>query len=173
MCLKKCEYFRYHGRHYQQKHLQNRLEIARENEDKEAENNILAIMHQERDRGFWRRMNYVLGKPRSGACFRCQVPQEDGAVIEHTTQSALQDAIWANIHNKRFHLAEEAPICSGQLRGTFGYNAICRTARDILVGTYANPLDFDKATKEILLECGCIRLLVPQVLVKTIISVDD
>jgi hypothetical protein len=173
VCLKKCEYLRYQGRHYRRKHLQNRLEVARENEDEEAENNILAIMRREKDRGFWWRINHVLGKPRGGACFHCQVPQDDGAVIEHTTQSTLQDAIWANIHNKQFYLVEEAPICSGQLRETFGYNAICRTTREILEGTYEYPSDFAEATKEILWECARIRLMVPKDSVKTEISMED
>ncbi len=68
---------------------------------------------------------------------------------------------------------EEAPICSGQLRGTFGYNAICRTARKILAGTYVYPPDFDDATKEILIECARIRLRVPKDSVKTMISADN
>ncbi len=54
--------------------------------------------------------------------------QEDGTVIEHSSQEDLQNAIWTNIHRKRFYLAEEAPLCSGPLRGQFGYNAITPTA---------------------------------------------
>ncbi len=67
-----------------------------------------------------------------------------------------------NIHRKRFYLAEEAPICSGPLRGQFGYNTTTPTARAILVGTYQYPPEFDEATKEILKECAEIRLLIPK-----------
>ncbi len=52
-------------------------------------------------------------------------------VDEYTTQETMQEAIWSNIHYKRFYLAEEAPICCGQLRQDFGYNAATRTAADI------------------------------------------
>jgi hypothetical protein len=46
------------------------LDIAREKEDKEATNQILAIIERERDKSFWRRMSYSLGKSRGGACSR-------------------------------------------------------------------------------------------------------
>ena len=66
-----------------------------------------------------------------------------------------------NIHRKRFFLAETAPICSGALCGQFGYNATSRTAKAILDGTYKFPPNFDQATKEILLECVRIRVMIP------------
>jgi hypothetical protein len=57
-------------------------------------------------------------------------------MTKNITQESVQEAIFANIHQKRFFLAEAAPICMGGLRGKFGYNAITRTARAILNGTY-------------------------------------
>jgi hypothetical protein len=101
-------------------------------------------------------MTYALGKPRGGACFRVQVKQGDGATREYTSQEELQEAIWDNIHRKRFHLAESAPLCQYPLRGTFGYNTICQTSQEILDGTYKFPPEFDAATREILQECALI-----------------
>jgi hypothetical protein len=115
----------------------------------------------------------VRGKPRGGSCFKVQVEQEDGTVKEHSSQEDLQNTIWTNIHRKRFYLAEEAPLCSGPLRGQFGYNAITPTARAILAGTYQYPPEFDEATKEILKECAKIRLLIPKDSVTTRITKDD
>ena len=80
----------------------------------------------------------------------------DGTLQEHLTQEAVEEAIFDNIHRKRFFLAEAAPICSGGLRGQFGYNATSKTARAILNGTFNFPPDFDQATKEILMECAKI-----------------
>jgi hypothetical protein len=119
-------------------------------------------------------MNYALGKPRGGACFKVQVAQPDSTVEEFLGQDELQKAIWDNIHRKRFHLAELAPLCSDPiLRGTFGYNAICQTSHEILEGTYAFPLNFNKATREILQECAAIWMQIPKSLVNTRISKED
>ena len=57
-------------------------------------------------------------------------------------------------------MAEEAPICQGELRGEFGYQAFSPTANAILAGTYEYPDSFDKATREICEECAVIRHLI-------------
>ncbi len=132
------------------------MDAAKEKEDKEAAKQILAIIRHKKDKSFWRRMSYSLGRPRGGACFRVQVEQADSTVQEYSGQDDLQWAMWRNIHEKRFHLAELAPLCSGQLRGIFGYNAICQTSHEILEGMYEYPPEFDQATKEILQECAAI-----------------
>jgi hypothetical protein len=127
-CIKQCNHFRKHGMSYRRKHLQQRLTAAREKEDKKGEKQILAIIQREKDKSFWRCINYVLHKPRGGSCFKVQVEQEVSTVIEHSTQEDLQNTIWTNIHRKRFYLAEAAPLRSSPLRGRFGYNAITPTA---------------------------------------------
>ncbi len=118
-------------------------------------------------------MTYDLGKPRGGACFRVQVDQGDGTTKEYTSQKEMQEAIWDNIHRKRFHLAKLAPLCQEPLRGTFGYNAICQTSQEILDGMYEHPQEFDEATKEILQECALIRLKIPVSSIKTLITKND
>jgi hypothetical protein len=77
-------------------------------------------------------MNYALGKPRGGACFKVQVEKEDRMIDEFTDKDDLHQEIWDNIHRKRFILAEDAPLCSGPLRGQFGYNAVSLMAISIL-----------------------------------------
>jgi hypothetical protein len=72
----------------------------------------------------------------------------------------LQEAIWNNIHQKRFYPAEEAHLYSGPLQGYFGYNTVTRISQMILDKPFDYPQDFDKATKEIFQECVKIRLLV-------------
>jgi hypothetical protein len=84
MCITQCNYFRKHGKAYWRKHLYQRLDAAKEKEDKEAAKQILAIIQREKDRKFWRQLNYALGKPRGGACFKVQVDQGDGNVQEYT-----------------------------------------------------------------------------------------
>ena len=173
VCVDQCDHFRKNGKYYQRKHLYRRLEIAKERENEEAERQILSIIQREKEKSFWRRLNYALGKPRGGACFKVQVEQDDGTVEEISGNEDLHEAIWENIHRKRFYLAEEAPMCSSQLRGIFGYNSISPTANAILEGTYAYPPEFDEATKEIPKECASIRIRVPKNSVTTTISPED
>jgi hypothetical protein len=172
-CVSKCKYFRKKEKYYHRKHLYNRLEVAKERKDKEATKQIRAIIQQEKNKGFWRRISYSLRKSRGGACFKVQVAQADGSVQEYSGQEDLQKAIWSNIHEKRFHLAKSAPLCSGTLRGTFGYNAICQTSHKILEGTYIYRPDFNQATKEILQECAAIRLQIPKSSVNSMITKED
>jgi hypothetical protein len=92
---------------------------------------------------------------------------------EYTGQEELQEAIWNNIHRKRFHLAELAPLCQEPPRGTFGYNAICQTSQKKFDGMYEYPPEFDEATKEILQECVFIWLKIPASLINTLITKED
>jgi hypothetical protein len=78
-----------------------------------------------------------MGKPRSGLVRRVLVEDDDqeGALTEFSTQESIQQAIFENIHLRRFRPAEAAPICSGRHQGDFGYNAMMPTATAILNGS--------------------------------------
>jgi len=83
------------------------------------------------------------------------------------TQKSIHEAIWSNIHYKRFYLAEEAPICQGQLRQDFGYNATTVTTALILDGSYIYPEElFDQATKDLCIKCALTRKIIPENSVK-------
>jgi hypothetical protein len=163
VCIKRCDYFRKNGKKYRKKHLADCLARTRDKEDSKREQEILAIIQRERDRSFWQRVNYVMGKACSGSVRKVLIKDKDsGTLTEHATQESVQQAIFDNIHRKRFYLAEAAPACNGRLRGLFGYNATMITAKRILEGNYPYPEDFDQATREICEECARIWLLVPQ-----------
>jgi hypothetical protein len=100
MCITQCDYFRKHGKTYWQKHLYQRLDAAKKKEDEEAAKQILAIIQKEKDKSFWRHLNYALRKPRVEACFKVQVIQGDGTEQEYAEKVQLQEAIWNNIHQK-------------------------------------------------------------------------
>ncbi len=120
----------------EKKHLLKQAEIARQEGRDEAATKILAIIQREHDKSFWRMINYTCGKVMGGSPTSVQVPRNgsEDQVDEHTNQATVHEAIWANIHYKRLYLAEAAPICQGQLRSDFGYNAATRVAADILEG---------------------------------------
>ena len=63
VCVEQCDYFRKHGKQYRRKHLYKCLQDAKEMEDNATEKEILAIIQREKDRSFWRRINYTMGKP--------------------------------------------------------------------------------------------------------------
>jgi hypothetical protein len=172
-CEQQNEYFKYHGKYHRNQHLKTRLQEAWRKNNEEAEKQILAIIQRERDKSFWRKLNYTLGKPRAGACFQVQVEDANRESQEYTTQDKIHDAIWNNIHLTRFYLAEAALICEGRLRGTFGYNPVCPTASAILDGTFVYPPWFDEPTREILQECAVIRQTVPKDSVTLTITAEE
>ena len=173
VCEERNDYFRQHGARYRKKHLLDRAGKAREEGREEAAVKILAIIKREQDQSFWRRLNYTCGKARTPPPTSVQVEGPNGTVTEHNTEETVNTAIWTEIHQKRFHLAEEAPVCHGQLRQDLGYNAVSETARAILDGTYVYPASFDQATKELCEECALIRQIIPKDSVSIKITKED
>ena len=175
VCGERNNYFREHGHRYRKQHLLKRVEVAKQEGRDKAAIKILAIIQREHDKSFWQKINYACGKVRGGSPTSVQVPRNgsEDQVDEHTDQATVQEAIWANIHYKRFYLAEEAPICQGQLRSDFGYNAATCVAEDILEGRYEFPEDFDQATRELCEECALIRKLIPKNSVKIKMTKED
>ena len=172
VCEEKCNYFRKHGHRYRRKHLDRRLEIAKKKGDEIAEKRILAIIKGERDRAFWRKLNYSLGKRIGGSIRSVQVEDAHGNVVEYDTKDGVEKAILQNIHGegKRFYQAEEAPICKGRLRGQFGYNANTAAARAVLDGTYDFSEDYHEATQQLFEQIAKIRSFVPLNSVETLID---
>jgi len=90
ICKEKCDYFRKHRQCHRRQYLTNCLEAAQDRADETAERNILAIIKQEKDEAFWRRLNYALGKHVRGQSVRA-VQVEDGAVgvLDFNTKEAV------------------------------------------------------------------------------------
>ena len=63
-CKKKCNYYRKHDHLYRRRHLCNQLKIAKSSGDVLAEACILAIIEREKQRLYWRRLNYAMSKPK-------------------------------------------------------------------------------------------------------------
>jgi hypothetical protein len=122
-CKKECLFFQEHGKQFQRKHLNNPLQIAQEEEAKEAFQKISAIIQQEQQRNFWQRLNYCTGKKKTWSATSIQVEERGGAIAEHTTCKLVEQTIFSEIHNKRYTMAGEAPICYGKLFAKFGYTA--------------------------------------------------
>ncbi len=90
VCIERCNYFRKNGRQYCKKHLADCLARARDREDSKREREILAIIQRERDRLFWRRLNYVMGKARRRSVRKVLIEDEDsGTLMEHAMQELV------------------------------------------------------------------------------------
>jgi hypothetical protein len=99
-----------------------------------------------------------------------QVEAEGGAILERTTQDAVENIIFTKIHEKRYTLAGEAPFCNGELFNQFGYMANSPASKAILDGTYEAPAGTDIATTALFEEIAAIRKKVPQNPVSIIIN---
>ena len=101
ICKEKYNYFRKHGHRHRRQHLTNSLEAAQDRADETAEQNILAIIKREKDKAFWRRINYALGKHVCGRSVRAiQVEDGVGGVLDFDTEEAVQEAIFNEVHRK-------------------------------------------------------------------------
>ena len=158
VCKDKCNYFKKHGHRYRRKHLHTRLENARRRRNEEAEKRIIEIIAREKQRAHWRRLNYSMAKPKGRSVRVVSVEIPGGGVREVEGQAEVENVLWSNIHNQRFYLGEQAPICKGQMRNAFGYLATTIAARQVLARTYTYPAEFDQATKELCEVCAKIRL---------------
>jgi hypothetical protein len=171
-CKQKCKYFVQHGHQYRRSHLNTKLNEAKDRQDAIAERRILQIIQTERDKAFWRRLNWALGQRRGGSVQTVQVEEPDGSVIEATTQEEVQELIWEKIHRERYHLAEEAPICQGRLRGEFGYNASTTAATAVLDGTYELPDGEHEGTQQLFQAIARIRQKIPPNSILPVIDTD-
>ncbi len=61
-CKRECQFYQKHGKQFRTIHLNKRLRLAQEKGDKEAIEKIATIIQREKQRSFWRRLNYVTGK---------------------------------------------------------------------------------------------------------------
>ena len=60
----------------------------------------MAILQREKNRSYWRRLNYSMAKQQGRSVRTVQTTDEDGRVTDHTTQQSVQDAIWNEIHGQ-------------------------------------------------------------------------
>jgi hypothetical protein len=74
------------------------------------------------------------------------------------------------VHNKRFTLAGEAPICNRTLFKDVGYTATTPATPAILNGTYKAPPDTDYDTKELFAKIALICHSVPENSVTSVIA---
>ena len=126
-------------------HLENRLQIAKDQQDKKVARNILQILHQEADEKRWRRVNRSVGKPRCRQVLLVKVPGEDGGTEDFATKSGVYTVVKQNLSG-RVCLASTTPSCSEYLFDDIGFWDNTESVQQILEGTYIFPEGTDPAT---------------------------
>jgi hypothetical protein len=169
-CKKELIFYQEHGKCFRQKHLENREKIAQEQDNEEAFNKISTIIQQEHQQDFWRKLNYLTGKKRTRSATTIQVEGGGGAIMERNIQDTVEQSIFSEVHEKRYTLTGEAPICNGALFQTFGYMASTPASKAVLDGMCIAPADLDSATKQLFAEIVAIRKLIPENLVSITIT---
>jgi hypothetical protein len=169
-CKKECAFYQEHGQCFRRKHLNNWLQIAQEQEDKEAFQKISSIIQREQQRSFWRKLNFMTGKKRTRSAISLQVKGKCRLIVEHTTRDSVERTIYSKIHEKQYTLAGDAPICNGKLFQDFRYCANMPASIAVLDSTYVPPMTSDAATRDLFAEIATIHHLVPENSVTIIIT---
>jgi hypothetical protein len=143
-------------------HLANQLKIAQEKEDKEAITKIGAIIQSKQQRSLWRKLNFFTGKKQTRSTTLVQVDDQSGAILKHMTKDSVGESIFSEVHNKRYTMTGEAPICKGDLFKDFGYVTNTPASKAVLDGTYIVPQNSDSATHKLFAEIAAIRRIIPR-----------
>ncbi len=85
----------------------------------------------------------------------------------------MEDSIFLEVHNKRYTMAGEAPICNGELFKDFGHMGNTPALKTVLDGTYIAPQDLDTTTRELSAEITAIRHIIPSNSVVIFITPDQ
>ena len=173
VCDEQCTFFKDHGGLYRKRHLQQRAEAATAEGNDDVAKHILNMITRERQRDMWRRLKHSMAHQSGRSVGLVQVEQDTGNVVEYSTQEGIEHAIWSNIHQRRFFLAEEAPICQGQLRQDFGYLANTLAGQAVMDGEFTPMYKIDPATEELFSAIAFIRSIIPKDHISDIITAGD
>ncbi len=70
--------------------METRKRVTQGEENKEALNMMCAIIQQEQQHDFWRKLNYVTGKKRTRSATSIQVKAQVGAILECNMQDMVE-----------------------------------------------------------------------------------
>ncbi len=169
-CKRECKFYQENGKRFQAKHLNELMRLAQERNDEEAFKKIWAIIQNERQCSFWQQLNFVTGKKCTRSAMSVQVEEQSGLVSEYTTKDMVEEAIFREVHDKRYTMAKEVPICSGKLFNNFGYVANTLASRAVLDRIYQTPANSDIAMKELFDEIAAIRHIISKDLAPIVIT---
>ncbi len=155
ICNHRLQYFRINRAQHQSQHLQNCLAMARNANDHSCLKQIKEIIACKQQRSQFARLHGATGGPQGRIISSVQL-NHGGIPIEVSTESKVTAAIISEVHNKRYTLASDTPICQVTLSQDFGLMSLSLAAEEVLTGSYHQP-DMDQATTDIFSTVTCIQ----------------
>lgn len=143
-CKDQCKHFHVHGPSILC-NINCCLQASQDRGNKEVEWRIYEIVEQEWSWSFWLWLNWSLGQQHEISISSVWVLDENNEV----NGSHFSKYYLGKVHQFHYHMAEEALICKDPLCREFGYQAMSRSAMQILNRTYFYAPDFDPAMKQI------------------------
>jgi hypothetical protein len=141
------------------KHLQWRLNLAKEQEDEEASTEILRIIKHEASRQRQRNINRVVKDTKGRSVLSVGVSTDEGNHT-YTAQQVVEQVCGQHL-GARFTLGSRAPLSATELRWEIGMLSDTDAAQRILDNSYTFSEEWDTATVDLLkasarlrLECG-------------------
>jgi hypothetical protein len=74
----------------------------------------------------------LYGQEETCSATSIQVEGQGGVIVEHSTQDAVEQTIFSEVHGKQYTMAREAPICNNKLFQDFGYTANTPASQAVL-----------------------------------------
>jgi hypothetical protein len=131
-------------------HLRNCLIAAEDLRDKEKFKGILRVIEREEQKSMWGAIRRVTDDPRLGAITFVQRETPNG-IVNITDMNGMCEEI-QTVTERRFELAESAPVTNSSLRHSVGFLADTQFALELVSGKAEIPGDVDYSTKLVIEE---------------------
>jgi hypothetical protein len=99
-CKSECKFYQENSKQFRAAHFNKQLHLAQKRGDNKAAEKITTIIAWEKQRSFWRQLNFIMGKQCTKIVTLLQVPQPSGLVTEPNTKDKIKDSIFSEALNK-------------------------------------------------------------------------
>ena len=113
-CIKKLEEIKKHAHEYQQKHLQERLDVARKRKDENTEKAIIRMLKREHDKKKYGKLRVGMGKQHGFPDAQIADPCETGP-NQIFLEKIQIDEVAGSLLSERFGRAHHATLSLGKL----------------------------------------------------------
>lgn len=149
-CTAQLHQLKIHASGLRKVHLRNCLINAEDAEDIEKFKGILRVIEREEQRSMWQSIRRVTNEPRLGAITMVQRETEEG-IVELTNMDEMCTEI-QEVTERRFGLAESAPVTNSSLRQSIGFLANTEFAFRLVSGQEPIPSDIVGSTRLVIEE---------------------
>jgi hypothetical protein len=176
ICKRNVDFLVKHGPRMRCQFLNLLIKKAQRKGNQSQVTEIATILHQEKVKIHWRKINQSTCKPRGDLTVAVKLPLGDGLDPDEYTEYKTKEGIFWVVSRtlvERFQSALVAQCHQGTFFEDIGHLADGPVAQQILLGTYEYPLELDPATRLLSKEAtATYASLVPSE-VATFVAVED